>query len=315
MFYEGSEKKTELIVDSKQLNLLTDIDNAVWADIVNACDARILSFIENKHCRAYLLSESSLFVWKDRLLIITCGVTQLVNSALFFFEKYGMSIVKHFIYQRKNEYFAHAQSSNFTQDAKRLQQYTSGKAFRFGNLDSHHNYLFQLKNNINSIPTNKTYELTTYQISDRASNVLTNPQLTANDVRAFLQLNRLITDFELDDFVFEPFGYSLNAIKDEWYFTIHVTPQRGSSYISFQSNINLLTLAPIILEVLAPNAFDVLTFNEHDFKSLTAKYIDHKYTCQSNVAKQITHSYQVNFAHYILPQLQTTSPAELMLNK
>ncbi|WP_286269244.1 adenosylmethionine decarboxylase [Thalassotalea hakodatensis] len=315
MFYEGSEKKTELIVDCKQLNLLTDIDTCVWKDLVNACNAKILSSIENKHCRAYLLSESSLFIWKDRLLIITCGITQLVNSAIFFFEKYGINVVEHFIYQRKNEYFSHAQSSNFGQDAKRLQNYLSGKAFRFGNLDSHHNYLFQLNNNVKSIPTAKTYELTTYQISDRASAVLTNPKLTASDVRKFLQLKRLIPGFTLDDFVFEPFGYSLNAIKDKWYFTIHVTPQRGSSYISFESNINLLALVPIILEVLAPNAFDLLTFNETNFDMFTAKYIDNRYTCQSNVTKHIKHSYQVNFAHYILPQSQATSPIELALDE
>ena len=118
MFFEGSEKKAEIFVDVNQLNFLTDLDNTFWSSFVDSCHARILSSIENKHCKAFLLSESSLFVWQDRLLILTCGVTQLIKSIEFFIEKLGKETIKQITYQRKNEYFSQAQPSCFGDDIK-----------------------------------------------------------------------------------------------------------------------------------------------------------------------------------------------------
>ncbi|MBA6377266.1 hypothetical protein H4J64_18820, partial [Colwellia sp. BRX8-2] len=59
---------------------------------------------------------------------------------------------------------------------------------------------------------------------------------------------------------------SLNAINEQQYLTIHVTPQMDSSYISFESNIYLLLLAPKLLEILAPKSFDLMSFNEQAFE-------------------------------------------------
>jgi len=37
-----------------------------------------------------------------------------------------------------------------------------------------------------------------------------------------------------DDYIFTPYGYSLNAYKGSGYITIHVTPQSGCSYVSIE---------------------------------------------------------------------------------
>ena len=76
LFFEGSEKKAEVVVNSQNLSLLNDISNTFWQELVKCCNAQILSSIENEHCKAFLLSESSLFVWHERFVILTCGVTQ-----------------------------------------------------------------------------------------------------------------------------------------------------------------------------------------------------------------------------------------------
>ena len=39
--------------------------------------------------------------------------------------------------------------------------------------------------------------------------------------------------------VFEPRGYSMNAILDELYYIIHIVPESDSSYASFETNQNL----------------------------------------------------------------------------
>ena len=38
----------------------------------------------------------------------------------------------------------------------------------------------------------------------------------------------------IDYFVFEPAGYSMNGLFGEYYWTIHITPQKKCSYVSFE---------------------------------------------------------------------------------
>ena len=311
MFFEGAEKKAEIQVNSQKISLLNDIDNSFWEQLVKRCHAQILSTIANENCKAFLLSESSLFIWDDRFLILTCGETQLINSVEFFINTYSQQVIKQITYQRKNEYFSHAQPSCFGDDIKKLSSMISGEAFRFGELDGHHNFLFHHENDFNANPDDKTYEFLAYQISHEASKMLTTPGISATSIREFLKLDQLIPDFEIDDFVFKPFGYSLNALHKEQYLTIHVTPQADSSYVSFESNINLIKLAPKIIEVLKPLSFDLLSFNEASFKESIDTFYQLDYVSKSLVDKTLSNGYHVNFANFIKPQTQFTSPVQL----
>jgi S-adenosylmethionine decarboxylase len=313
MLFEGSEKKAEVLIDHNQLSLLNDIGDDFWAALVECCNAQILSCVRNEKCKAFLLSESSLFVWDDRFVILTCGVTELVKSVEYFIHHIGMDKIANLTYQRKNEYFSHAQPSCFGDDIKLLSQYLPGKALRFGELDSHHNFVFHQDNGFKACRDSKTYELLAYQISQQASDRLTTPGLTATDIRAFLQLDTLLPNFELDDFVFEPYGYSVNAISDDRYLTIHVTPQANSSYVSVESNLNLIKLAPVILAVLQPASFDLLSFNEYEFEQLSSQYIPLGYVSKSLVKESLSNGYFVCFANYILPQQMFTQATLLDL--
>ncbi|MFT5812761.1 MAG: S-adenosylmethionine decarboxylase [Psychroserpens sp.] len=311
MFFEGSEKKANIIIDAKQLSLLDDIADDFWLALVQCCNAKILSAIENDDCKAFLLSESSLFVWHDRLLILTCGNTRLVYSVEYFIQHMGMNKILQITYQRKNEYFAHAQLSSFSDDIALLRQHVEGKAFRFGELDGHHNYIFHQDNNFQVSGEDKSYELIAYQICQKASKKLTTVGLKSHEIRTFLQLDRLLAGFILDDFVFEPFGYSINAIKGMQYVTIHITPQANSSYVSIQANINLIALAPEFLTILAPKSIDILSFNEFEFSKLTQEYIPQEYISKSLFQQHLSNNDLVCFANYIEPQT-IFSQAELL---
>lgn len=298
MFFEGSEKKATIIIDPCKLSLLRDLNDDFWAQLVQCGDAQILSSISHGDCKAFVLSESSLFVWYDRLLIITCGNTRLVRSVEYFIQQVGKEKIEQVLYQRKNEYMADAQLSTFQNDVQLLNQYINGSTHRFGELDSHHNYVFHNNNHFKASLDDKTYGLSIYQLCKQASNIFTTKGITAQDIRTFLQLDTLLEGFLLDDFVFDPFGYSINAIKGRDYLTIHVTPQENSSYVSIESTINLIKLAPIFLAILKPKSFDLLCFNEFDFNALIEKYISKKHITNAMNSRKLSNNYWVCFASY-----------------
>lgn len=46
----------------------------------------------------------------------------------------------------------------------------------------------------------------------------------------------LLPNSYIDDYVFEPCGYSMNGTEGKAFSTIHVTPEDGFSYASFEVN-------------------------------------------------------------------------------
>ena len=316
MFFEGSEKKAEIIIDAANINILVDIADDFWVEMVAHAKAVILSKISNEHCKAFLLSESSLFVWSDRLLIITCGTTRLVDAVSFFLENNPPEIIEQVIYQRKNEYFAHSQPTNILDDISVLNKYHIGTTYRFGELDSHHGYLFSMDVDYTAKDNDRTYELLIYQIDEEAVAALTQKGISGATVFKYLKLGELIDGFIIDDYVFEPFGYSLNAISSAGdYLTIHVTPQANSSYISIESSLDLLEHLDLFLNTLNPASFDLMTYNDDDFQEKLDERISTKYAAKERVAFKLASGYEVRFASFIRPQEEFTKPTKVSINK
>lgn len=310
MFFEGSEKKFEIIIKDRDISLRS-MPNDFWKSVVNQCQAEILSKISNEKCDAYLLSESSLFVWDDRVTMLTCGETTLVNSLEFILNNISKDVVDCVLFQRKNEYFSHLQRSNVIEDIEKLKKMIDGKALRFGKMDDHHTFLFQghsesFTPNINDTTT----ELLMYHIATDVSEFLTKSNNTSEEIRHFLKIEQILPGYEIDDFVFEPFGYSLNAIKGSEYYTIHITPQEESSYISFETNAELENkrddVLQKILDIIKPNAFDIFTFDEN--------YIPKKFELYSQkniVADKLSCGYKVTFSNFYKPNTSIQKPLEL----
>ncbi|MCF8060141.1 MAG: adenosylmethionine decarboxylase [Bacteriovoracaceae bacterium] len=296
MFFEGAEKKLEIIV-SKEHQPLYEKPESFWKELVEQCEATILSSVRNEKQVAFLLSESSLFVWDDRLLMLTCGQTKLIKSAEFFIEAFGRDSVDCLFFQRKNEYRSHLQTSDFIQDAKILGNLMDGAALRLGKMHSHHTQLFHTTSAYEPIASDRTCELLMYDMAPEVISFLTREDLTKEEIRNFFQFERLLPNFELDDFVFQPYGYSLNGIRGEDYFTVHVTPQETSPYISFETNLRICEKSQVllhqILEILRPFSFDVMTFNcstEFDFGETYLKTI--------HVQDKLDIGYDVHFRYY-----------------
>jgi S-adenosylmethionine decarboxylase len=297
-FFEGPEKKVELVVKGHKLRQLGP---QFWHQVVESCGARILSTISNKHLDAYLLSESSLFVWDDYFLMITCGQTILVEAVLNFVDKIGYENISSLVFQRKNEYFGHLQKSHFHDDAKRLSQAFGGKAhaLQLGNLDLHHNFLFHLDRSFNPPAEDRTTELLMYHLASKATNYLSKSGLQAKETRDFLQLESLLPGWLIDDHAFSPVGYSVNAIKDDRYLTIHITPQEDSSYVSCETNLDTENewrhLLDHFLKILAPGSFDLITFNHESMPN----WEPNRYLCLYQAREQLRCGYSVQFSQHV----------------
>jgi len=307
MFFEGSEKKVELVMCNDSVSLRS-LGTDFWANIVAQCEAEILSSISNEKCDAYLLSESSLFVWDHHFLMLTCGTTTLVNSLNAFLnhfeENNGSQFeqIQSIIFQRKNEYQSHLQKTSFEQDINQLQKRLSGVAFQLGNLDSHHNYIYHLDRPYTPHQEDKTFELLMYHIDGEAADYLRTEQQCATKIRTLLNLEQLLPGFVINDYVFEPFGYSMNAIAGDKYATMHITPQEQSSYVSFETNLDInqhqVNIFTNLVQLLNPCSFDIISFNAE-------VHIESHHSLMNQVEQPLSCGYTMRFKEYMRQQKQS----------
>ena len=78
--FEGAEKLLEIwfYQTDSSLTGLRSVNPAVWHDMLRLVQCQVLSTIKNEVVDAYLLSESSMFVFNNRLILKTCGTTTLL---------------------------------------------------------------------------------------------------------------------------------------------------------------------------------------------------------------------------------------------
>ena len=263
MFFEGAEKRIEIVVDEFTSNL-RELGELFWNTALAKAGASILSTISNDCCDAYVLSESSLFVWKDKILLITCGNTSLIDTSVQILESVGVDHLKWFSYQRKSELYPYLQTSSFEDDVIRLKQYIDGHAYRMGHLDGHHHYLFY---NAPSPLQQRFSALQMYHIKGALADYLLSEQQHKSQIFTQLQLNSLLPGFKFDDWLFNPCGYSINGIYQDQYITIHITPQAPSSYVSIETNFagteSLFDIFSSMLNIFNPSSWDVIGFNAH----------------------------------------------------
>jgi len=258
--FEGPEKKVELVLRGQPS--LRELPEATWRRVVEAAGACVLSCMRGDAVDAYLLSESSLLVWDGRLTMLTCGRTHLVDAVFAMLEMFPPESVALLMYERKNEHFPERQPSTFVQDARRLHERFPGRALRFGAEHEHRVMLFSTDAPFAPAADDATLEVLMHGIDPRWLETDFATDTAKQELTRRAQT--LLPGFRVDEHLFDPVGYSLNAIRDDRYYTIHVTPQRVGSYVSFETNVDFRQgLGPLLDRVLAlfsPEAFDVVTF-------------------------------------------------------
>jgi len=76
-------------------------------------------------------------------------------------------------------------------------------------------------------------------------------------------IDTLVPGARIDDWMFEPCGYSMNALLFDTWYTIHITPEAKFSYASFETNLHASSYEALVRNVLTvfrPGRFSVTMF-------------------------------------------------------
>ncbi|MGD8366209.1 MAG: hypothetical protein PVG78_01095 [Desulfobacterales bacterium] len=247
--FEGPEKKLEIILFTAQSDLRENPGDR-WQQVAAASGAEILSQISSLSLDAYLLSESSLFVWADRILMITCGQTVLLRALPEILKIVGRQNVAMVFYERKNLMFPEEQPADFEADVSLLSEYFPGKSYRLGPANADHVHLFFSSHAKIEAKQDVTLQILMSDLSPDMARRFFADNGTARRIAARTGIESLYSGMRIDSHLFTPAGFSVNGIRDARYFTVHVTPQRSGSYTSFETNMIEEDYGPVVFEVL-----------------------------------------------------------------
>jgi S-adenosylmethionine decarboxylase len=305
--FEGPEKKLEIVLD-KELSSLRDNSTKKWDKVVEKSQAQIISHISNDRLDAYLLSESSLFVWNDRILMITCGDTILVDVIPEILSFIGETKYLLF-YECRNFNFPHLQPSDFNKDSEKILTYVDGSTCKLGQTSSNHINIFNGGSSTkqNNDETDETLQILMDDLDPERLVFFSNENgNNVKDVIEKTKISSIYKDMKLDGYLFFPHGFSINGILDDRYFTIHVTPQKQFSYVSFETNFiedNYSETINKIVSIFKPKHFSViLTTNRKDAKNILDKgkmdKISKEYIVTENETTSLNSGYQVLFRNH-----------------
>jgi len=290
-FFEGPEKRLEISFSFQNPNQnnsdfmgLRDFKWDQWQEVLKFARCTILSVKSNDFFDAYVLSESSLFVYPTKVMLKTCGSTTLLRSIPKILE-YASQVNLNpdvVVYSRKNFLRPERQQpehKHFSVEIKQLQELfpdaLGGQAFHFGSMTSEHWNVFycdckmaQMQSlpleAVKAINGNRqngvTLEIMMHQLEGESCDRF----FGKKEDRNFQEVNHLIPGTEIDHCHFEPCGYSMNGLFGNSHSTIHVTPESGFSYASYEAtfpqppgNETISTLVSNVLDIFKPAVFTV----------------------------------------------------------
>ncbi|MCI5071430.1 S-adenosylmethionine decarboxylase proenzyme [bacterium] len=307
MNFDGPEKKCELslVADKKSLRSL---DYGFWEKIVQYARAQILSHVKNEHCDAYLLSESSLFVYDHKCLMITCGQTDLakaMNELIFFLDK---DDINQFIYERKIGHFPEQHPYQIEDDYKLLSNHFKLERKIFNQEENSPIHFFSYEKPSFEAEEDGTIEILMHDLNPEVFSLFSYDQKNNfQDSNAYQEIKKLLHGFTIDEYFFDPCGYSLNAIKENEYATIHVTPQKVGSYVSFETNMlhrgeRLNQIILDCVEIFQSNTFDVVVF---DTKAINWKSkLSDSYSIENQQEHLIQSQYHLMCRRYIKSKIK-----------
>uniref|UniRef100_A0A0C9S6G0 S-adenosylmethionine decarboxylase proenzyme n=1 Tax=Wollemia nobilis TaxID=56998 RepID=A0A0C9S6G0_9CONI len=283
--FEGFEKRLEIEFfpssfftdpEGRGLRALT---RAQLDEILKPAECTIVSELSNEHLDSYVLSESSMFIYPFKIVLKTCGTTKLLLSIAHILNNASsLSLsVKSIKYSRGTFIFVGAQSfphRSFSEEVSYLDNFfgnlgCGGKAYVMEDSSKNYNwhvYSASADGESGGEVSEPLYTLEmcmTQLDCERASVFYKNKSESASEMTLHSGIRNILPDSKICDFEFDPCGYSMNAIEGAAVSTIHVTPEDGFSYASFESigygpkDIDLSLLVERVLSCFRPKEFSI----------------------------------------------------------
>ncbi|RKP27778.1 S-adenosylmethionine decarboxylase [Syncephalis pseudoplumigaleata] len=346
---------------------LRAVRREVWDAMLDVVRCKVLNMIQSEYVDAYLLSESSMFVYPHKLILKTCGTTTLLKAlpaVLRIAARIGLDKVWRVFYSRKTFMFPERQEyphSGWDCEARYLDDlFIDGSAYLVGKISADHWYLYltaprdnclrepirlddgqAVEGDILSMADCPFTDIAALNRADpfhaassddgftlpptptseegvEPATLLLQPEedqtveilMTGLDVEharrfyyrpgekegseggkrvdAETGLDKLDPNAQMDSYLFVPCGYSMNSLRGANYSTIHVTPEPGYSYASFETNVPLAggskavtELVRQVVDIFRPSKFSVTVFKSDSPKDAGAD-ADHQPMPSSN---------------------------------
>lgn len=235
-FFEGAEKNLKIWFKLSTTNKsLIDISKETWESILNNINCKIIGDLSNSVCKSYILSESSLFVFKKQISIKTCGtiiLLKILEPLRRIAEKYGAN-VESICYTRKKflkplqQFHPHI---SFKTESDYINEILNvkGEVFEFDDF-----FIYLLKKD--KIPNN-SFEMLMNGIGEYNAGMFYNTGMPQEEVTLKSGIKSYIPNSLIKEHMFNPCGYSMNGLRKKTFWTIHVTPEKDFSYSSFETN-------------------------------------------------------------------------------
>ncbi|OWM65859.1 hypothetical protein CDL15_Pgr015284 [Punica granatum] len=316
--FEGFEKRLEIsfspapIFSAPEGLGLRALTRAQLDVILEPACCSIVAQLSNDDFDSYVLSESSLFVYPSRVILKTCGTTKLLLSIppiLRLAESLGLG-VSSVSYSRGSFIFPELQPSphrSFTEEVAVLNEYFGhlrAAAYVIGdpNRTWHVYSASKEKKEVRASPFDcdrtggVTVEIcmTGLERDKAAVFFKTSGDYSARDMTKLSGIFDVMPGHVICDFDFDPCGYSMNGIEGRSYSTVHVTPEDGFSYASYEAKgfdttrVGLDTLVGLVARCFGPSEFSVaITCGSGGLR--WARESDHVegYRCQSVVRQEL----------------------------
>ncbi|KAF8468148.1 S-adenosylmethionine decarboxylase [Kalaharituber pfeilii] len=164
--FEGPEKLLEvwfvpsptMLPSSARPDGLKVVPREIWEGMLDLVRCKVLSVVQNEHVDAYLLSESSMFVFPHKVVLKTCGTTTLLAGLARlleiagvyggFTQRSGTSMAEPYrvFYSRKAFMFPDRQEhphKSWTDEVQFMEQVSlRGSAYQVGRMNGEHWYLY-----------------------------------------------------------------------------------------------------------------------------------------------------------------------------
>lgn len=289
--FEGFEKRLEVHFSSSA----AAADYSVADDVLGlrmiprseldvmlaAAQCTVVDSLRNEHFDSYVLSESSLFVYPAKVVLKTCGTTRLLEAVAPLLDAAArVDMLPHRCkYTRGTFMFPQVQPApyrSFEDEVKELDRHfghlgAGGSAYVMGDVAKFPNWHVYVADAKGLEPLQEpTYTLEMCMTKlDRAVAAQFYQDAgfsAAKDVTAASGIGSLLPGSAINDFSFEPCGYSMNGIEMGAHSTVHITPEDGFSYASFETEgygdaeVDLNDLVARVCQVFRPGAFSVAVY-------------------------------------------------------